>query len=155
FGQRDLDVMEGADLHLVAAPAPGLQHAHETRRLHLGDRLRQDTALLPLLHRTLRECRDHRPRAREQLRRVGHSYALRSFHREPRLRRIMLKLKHIDAAHSAEFPSPLWGGVRGGGRSWRTHLVQQQRPPSPTLPHKGGGSRPSLSLALTPTHRTL
>src|SRR5262245_1690805 len=41
-------------------------------------------------------------------------------------------------------PSPLWGGVRGGGRSWRTRIVQQRRPPSPSLPHKGGGNRPSL-----------
>ena len=36
------------------------------------------------------------------------------------------------------FPSPLWGGVRGGGSNWRTHRAQQQRPPSPALPHKGG-----------------
>src|SRR5947208_3554318 len=40
-------------------------------------------------------------------------------------------------------PSPLWGGVGGGGRSLWTQLAQQQRPPSPPLPHKGGGSRPS------------
>src|SRR5690606_14996680 len=35
------------------------------------------------------------------------------------------------------FPSPLWGGVRGGGKRkrWRCGV-----PPSPTLPHKGGGS---------------
>src|SRR4051794_41119108 len=47
-------------------------------------------------------------------------------------------------------PSPLWGGVGGGGSSWRTHLVKQQRPPSPPLPHKGGGSRPSLPLERSP-----
>ena len=35
-------------------------------------------------------------------------------------------------------PSPLWGGVGGGGRCWRTHLVKQQLPPSPPLPHKEG-----------------
>src|SRR5215475_15171414 len=40
-------------------------------------------------------------------------------------------------------PSPLWGGVGGGGRAimqtWRDrHLTAS--PPSPTLPHKGGGS---------------
>src|SRR5206468_9296742 len=28
----------------------------------------------------------------------------------------------------------------GGGRSWLTPLEQQQRPPSPTLPHKAGQS---------------
>src|SRR5262245_60873525 len=44
-------------------------------------------------------------------------------------------------------PSPLWGGVWGGGRAifrrWRRrHLTVP--PPSPPLPHKGGGSRPSV-----------
>src|SRR5947209_11888644 len=39
-------------------------------------------------------------------------------------------------------PLPLWGGVGGGGRSWLTRFVQQQLPPSPALPHKGGGSTP-------------
>src|SRR5437899_12962655 len=43
-------------------------------------------------------------------------------------------------------PSPLWGGAGGGGRSWLTRLEQQQRPPSPTLPHKGGGSTPTPLL---------
>ena len=33
-------------------------------------------------------------------------------------------------------PSPLWGGVGGGGSSWRTKLAQQQRPPSPPLPQR-------------------
>src|SRR5437764_15369467 len=37
-------------------------------------------------------------------------------------------------------PSPLWGGDGGGGRSLLTRLVKQQRPPSPTLPHKGEGA---------------
>src|SRR5262249_19327971 len=53
------------------------------------------------------------------------------------------------------FPSPpgprlrapgrrlLWGGVRGGGGAmWRRCLISL--PPSPTLPHKGGGSTPSV-----------
>jgi hypothetical protein len=41
------------------------------------------------------------------------------------------------------FPSPLWGGVRGGGA--RTKVLVTY-PPSPTLPHKGGGSeRASLA----------
>ena len=34
-------------------------------------------------------------------------------------------------------PSPLWGGVRGGGNP---HLRCSAIPPSPALPHKGGGS---------------
>src|SRR5438132_14007354 len=45
---------------------------------------------------------------------------------------------------------PLWGGVGGGGRSWLTPLEQQQRPPSPTLPHKG--LRDSWILALGSKH---
>src|SRR5207342_1083709 len=49
-----------------------------------------------------------------------------------------------------EPPSPLWGGVGGGGggNSGRTHLDQEQLLPSPPLPYKGGGSRPSLSVDL-------
>jgi hypothetical protein len=46
------------------------------------------------------------------------------------------------ATHSAVFPSPLWGGVRGGGRSVGQRQYFTASPPSPTLPHKGGGSRP-------------
>ena len=41
-------------------------------------------------------------------------------------------------------PSPLWGGVGGGGREVgrkRRRLRVTSRPPTPTLPHKGGGSR--------------
>ena len=34
-------------------------------------------------------------------------------------------------------------GGRGGGRCCWTHLAQQLRPPPPTPPHKGEGSRPS------------
>ena len=41
-------------------------------------------------------------------------------------------------------PSPLWGGAGGGGREVRCKRrrpLVTSRPPSPTLPHKGGGSR--------------
>src|SRR4051794_2263320 len=51
-------------------------------------------------------------------------------------------------------PAAGWGGVGGGGSSWRKYLAQQQRPPSPALPHKGGGSRPSLPHELTPFNGT-
>ena len=44
------------------------------------------------------------------------------------------------AVNSAELPSRLWGG--GGGGSYRV-LRFQQSPPTPTLPHKEGGSTPS------------
>src|SRR5213593_3035574 len=35
---------------------------------------------------------------------------------------------------------PLWGGVGGGGRSLPRLRCPNELPPSPTLPHKGGGS---------------
>src|SRR5262245_18696181 len=38
-------------------------------------------------------------------------------------------------------PSPLWVG--GGGRRLREWSCITAPPPSPPLPHKGGGSRPS------------
>src|SRR5262249_62171860 len=44
------------------------------------------------------------------------------------------------------FPSPLWGGVRGGGRCVRQRRCITASSPSPTLPHKGEGSRPSSPL---------
>jgi len=37
-------------------------------------------------------------------------------------------------------PSPLWGGVGGGGPSDASHHCRYARPPSLTLPHKGGGN---------------
>src|SRR6185503_118618 len=41
------------------------------------------------------------------------------------------------------FPSPLWGGVRGGG----SHDIQCSAiPPSLSLPHKGGGKRFAASV---------
>ena len=49
--------------------------------------------------------------------------------------------------HELRFPSPLWGGVRGGGSKV---LRRRRRPalgfatPLPTLPHKGGGNRRQL-----------
>jgi ABC-type uncharacterized transport system substrate-binding protein len=42
------------------------------------------------------------------------------------------------------FPSPLWGGVRGGGReaqSQASPLAPRLATPLPPLPHKGGGNR--------------
>src|SRR5262249_43680607 len=41
------------------------------------------------------------------------------------------------------FPSPLWGGVRGGGDCVRQRRRVTAPPPSPALPHKGGRSIPS------------
>src|SRR5262249_59038027 len=47
------------------------------------------------------------------------------------------------AANTAVLPSPLWGGVAGGDPGTRQRRCVTAPPPSPSLPHKGGGSRPS------------
>src|SRR5262245_21425579 len=39
-------------------------------------------------------------------------------------------------------PSPLWGGVRGGGPEVDARLLPHAPPPPQPSPHKGGGSRP-------------
>src|SRR5262249_58452790 len=39
------------------------------------------------------------------------------------------------------FPSPLWGGVRGGGRCVRQRPCVTARPPSPALPPQRGAGR--------------
>jgi hypothetical protein len=44
-------------------------------------------------------------------------------------------------AGSTEFPSPSWGGVRGGGTPDGGHLCF---PPTLSLPHKGGGNDDGL-----------
>src|SRR5215472_14707538 len=44
-------------------------------------------------------------------------------------------------------PSPLWGGVGGGGRGRRHFRATSARPPTPTLPHKGGGNRGGSTAA--------
>src|SRR4051812_35567532 len=43
-------------------------------------------------------------------------------------------------------PSPLWGGVGGGGGD---ASMRKELPPSPTLPHRGGGSTLRLVLAFS------
>src|SRR5215470_4280278 len=40
-------------------------------------------------------------------------------------------------------PSPLRGGVGGGGRGVGHNRATAPRPPTPTLPHKGGGRKSS------------
>src|SRR5262249_52018091 len=60
----------------------------------------------------------------------------------PSLARISLRLVHKHRRTTGMFPSPLWGGVRGGGQWFWAQCVNNCHPPSPTLPHKAGGSRP-------------
>src|SRR4051812_8398542 len=64
-----------------------------------------------------------------------------------RLRRTRAELQGVEACRGV-FPSPLWGGVRGGGRSCFSAI----RPPSLTLPHKGGGN--GEVRGLNSAHRT-
>src|SRR5262245_31281045 len=44
------------------------------------------------------------------------------------------------------FPSPLWGGVRGGGNP---HLRCSGNPPTLSLPHKGGGDAVAAAMPHT------
>jgi H+-translocating NAD(P) transhydrogenase subunit alpha len=53
-------------------------------------------------------------------------------------------MRHSRAAHSTEFPSPWWGGARGGGNPG---LSRSAIPPSLTLPHKGGGKNARRALS--------
>ncbi len=66
--------------------------------------------------------------------------------------------ERFDDGGESEFPSPLWGGVRGGGREGmrrrRRLLIYNRRrlrfplpTPHPTLPHKGGGSKRQATSA--------
>src|ERR1700730_11328579 len=64
------------------------------------------------------------------------------------LRRLPVRLTETCSKLSV-LPSPLWGGVEGGGRGISPPTVRNAPPPSPTLPHKGGGSRPSLRRVLS------
>jgi len=59
----------------------------------------------------------------------------------------------LDAEQRRTFgalPSPLWGGVGGGSREIGARTLPHAPPPSPTLPHKGGGSTPRLPLEAIP-----
>src|SRR5262249_20909464 len=50
------------------------------------------------------------------------------------------------------FPSPLWGGVRGGGSCVRQRWCTTASPPSPTLPHPNPppqGGREQTEIAAT------
>src|SRR5262249_18139004 len=80
--KRYLDVVEGAEIHFIAAPTPRLQDAEKPDSVHFGDGLGQDPAPVFLLQRTPRELRDQRPGADDQLRRLGRDRAgaLRPLH---------------------------------------------------------------------------
>src|SRR6266516_303888 len=55
------------------------------------------------------------------------------------------------AAHSVHSPPPCGEGLGVGVTRLARRRLQYAPPPSPALPHKGGGSRPS-SLSLIPLH---
>jgi hypothetical protein len=58
-----------------------------------------------------------------------------------------MRLMHSDAALFGVFPSPLWGGVRGGGPEiWLTTMVpQSHHPPPQPSPARGEGADRGLS----------
>src|SRR5215471_16568467 len=58
-------------------------------------------------------------------------------------------------AGSGQARSRLWGGVGGGGDCARQRWCVTASPPSPPLPHKGGGSRPSVGRGNAPRSRHL
>src|SRR5215831_11918971 len=50
-------------------------------------------------------------------------------------------------------PTPLWGRVGVGGREMWHSIAITSRPPPPTPPHKGEGSRKNATAgAITPPH---
>src|SRR5262245_51532884 len=61
---------------------------------------------------------------------------------------VLAMLPHDYRRALGVLPSPLWGGVGGGGRCVRQRSCVTALPLSPALPHKGGGRRPSLLLPL-------
>ena len=87
----------------------------------------------------------HAERAREHLRkdrehaRAPHGYCSSQSERQSR-------------SEGGLFPSPLWGGVRGGGDA-RGTAGSYSHPPPPTLPHKGGGSAPNSRRGHRFTHQ--
>jgi hypothetical protein len=57
------------------------------------------------------------------------------------------------AAHSVCSPPPCWEGLGVGVVRLMRRRCHTEPPPSPALPHKGGGSTPSLWLALMLFHQ--
>src|SRR5262245_39619319 len=55
--------------------------------------------------------------------------------------------RQIPEQAALAFPPPLWGRDREGGKPHDQHLLL---PPSPALPHKGGGSSPSVPAPSAP-----
>src|SRR5262245_5441749 len=67
----------------------------------------------------------------------------------------MLALSNLPNQCRRLLPSPLWGGVGGGGPIRDVVSVKQPRPPSLTLPHRGGGNRPSKRRSSSANRRGL
>src|SRR5262249_57603749 len=93
--------------------------------------------------------RSRRPRRRGQAARA----AIQDFRRRPDRpaegverggrKRQVIGLCFVEAELSP-FPSPLWGGVRGGGDCVRQRRRVIASPPSPPPPPQGGGGAPGL-----------
>ena len=67
LAERHLHLEIGAHVHLVAAPAPGLENLEEARSLHLGNGFLRDAALALALRGARAQRRDHRTRPRDDL----------------------------------------------------------------------------------------
>src|SRR5262245_33857728 len=72
LGERELDVVEGVEVHLVAAPPLRLQHAEKARAPHVGDGLVRNSALPPPLERACGQRRNQRLCTGDDLRRLGY-----------------------------------------------------------------------------------
>jgi hypothetical protein len=67
LAERHLHLEIGAHVHLVAAPAPRLQHLEQACGLHLGDSFGRDAALALALRGAHAQRRDHGARPRDDL----------------------------------------------------------------------------------------
>ena len=72
-----------------------------------------------------------------------------------RLRFARPEVGHSDAIRRGLFPSPLWGGARGGGSSCLTPSAQQLGPPPQPSPTRGEGAHPSCGIVVRQLHRNL
>src|SRR5262249_61347254 len=73
----------------------------------------------------------------------------------PFARASCLCLKQNDAAYSVHSPPPCGEGRGVGVVVWGNVSASPHHPPSPTLPHKGGGGRPRSPPLLNPFHTNM
>src|SRR5262245_30448825 len=69
---------------------------------------------------------------------------------QPALERVSLDWMQPSRRALGALPSPLWGGVGGGGRKIGAPMLPNALPPSPTLPHKGGREHTVFAARVDP-----